>query len=156
MLSKCCCCVPLRTGSLILAVLGILGGFGMMRTGAWYDILDGVLCLIAYGALLFGAIKYHQGAVLVNLVFSAITIVLGILFVIIALASLETFVPQLRDNCASIPDLNQTGMTCSQLKSITVGTVAGTYAVGSLLSIYFWFCNYSFYLELKKGGGNPA
>ena len=111
MLSRCCNCVPLRDGSLILAVLGIQVGLGMMRTLAWYDILYGILHLIGYGVLLFRAIKYNQQAVLVNLVFTAKTIVLRIIFVIIVLASLETFILELRGNCASIPELKQVGMT---------------------------------------------
>ena len=111
MLSRRCRSVPLTDGSLILVVLRIQVGPGMMRTLAWYDILYGILHLIGYGVLLFRAIKYNQQAVLVNLVFTAKTIVLSIIFVIMVLASLETFLLELRGNCASMPELKQAGMT---------------------------------------------
>ena len=154
MLSKCCCCVPLRTGSLILAILGILGGifsFAGSR-GEWSSIIQGIFYLLSYGFLLFGAIKYNEKAVLVCLVLTAVSIIMGVVFCIIALANIEMIVPQLANNCAAmIDELDKLGMTCDQLKSATIGISAGTFIAASLVNVYFWICNYSFYKELKEG-----
>ena len=155
MLSKCCCCVPLRTGSLVLAILGILSGIGYfaMSKGSWGSIIQGIFYLLAYGFLLFGALKYNEKAVLVCLVCTAVGIVFGIIMCIIAIASIDTLAPQLADNCAAIIDeLNHMHMTCDQFKAGVIGTMAATFIIGSLLNVYFWICNYSFYKELKEGG----
>ena len=159
MLSKCCCCVPLRTGSLILGILGVLGGILSFATsrGDWSSIIQGIFYLLSYGFLLFGAIKYNDKAVLVCLVLTAVSIVLGVVFCIIAIANIETIAPQLANNCAAmIDELNKLGMTCDQFKSATIGTLAGTYIAASLVNVYFWICNYSFFKELKEGGGGAS
>ena len=161
MLSKCCCCVPLRTGSIVLGVLGLLGGFGnfLQAGGSWAYIILGIFYLIAYGALLFGAIKYNDKAVLVNLVVTAIIIVLGVVFAIIILVDIEVVVPEFANNCAFFAEeLGQaiTVETCDQLKALTGGGTAAVYFFAALLNSYFWVCNYSFFKELKGGSANPA
>ena len=159
MLSKCCCCIPLRTGSLILAILGILGGIGMFAQsrGEWASIIQGVFYLLAYGSLLYGALKYNEKAVLMSLACTALCIVLGIVICIIAIANIETITPQLANNCAAIIDeLKKLDITCDAMKSYTIGVTAGAFIIGSLLNVYFWICNYSFYKELKEGGGGSS
>ena len=159
MLSKCCCCVPLRTGSLIMAILGILGGIGFfaLSGGEWAYIIQGIFYLLAYGPLLFGALKYNEKAVLVSLAITALSIAIGIIFCIIAIANIETIVPQFANDCASIIDeLHRMNLTCDQYKSATIGIAAGSFIIGSLLNVYFWICNYSFYKELKEGGGGSS
>ena len=166
MLSKCCCCVPLRTGSIILAVLGILGGIGIFvgSQGFWFNIVLGVFYIFGYPALLFGAIKYCAKAVLVSLVCTAIIIVIGITFGIIMIASTETFVPDLANNCASMVDVSTNGGNgqvdltgfCDVFKFTTKVVAAGIFFPSALINFYFWICNYSFYKELKGGNGNPA
>ena len=170
MLSKCCCCVPLRTGSIILAVLGILGGVGLFvgSQGFWYNIVLGVVYIIGYPALLFGAIKYNDKAVLVSLVCTAIIIVIGTVFGIIIIASTETLIPELANNCASTVDVSTNGGNgqidfsgvCDALKNVaritTIVVAAVIFFSSALLNIYFWICIYSFYKELKGGNVNPA
>ena len=137
MLSKCCCCVELRTGSLVLGVLGLLGGVGQFAQGSfWGNFLLGIFYLIAYGALLFGAIKYNPVAVLVNLICTIIIMVLGVIVAIILLVGSTQFT-----------DSNQSGAVLS----VGIG-----YLLGVALNAYFWVCNYSFYKELKQGTSNPA
>ena len=173
MLSKCCCCVSLRVGSIILGVLGLIGGLIYMLVGtgvvgfassdggggiAWFYIICGLLCLIAYGALLFGAIKYNGNAVRVYLVSSAICIVIGVLFGVIVLASIKssdpvTSDPVFADDCASVP---LTKSECDMLKAVTIGMKANQLVISTLFGVYFWICIYSFYKELKSGGGYPV
>ena len=159
MLSKCCCCVPLRTGSIILAILGLLGGIGTFATskGFWGSYILGVVYLVAYGALLFGAIKNNDKAVLINLVFTGIIMVLTVILGIIVIASIGIFAPGLENNCAAIASwLRQNQITCDQFKGTTIGRAAGIFFVSALINGYFWLCNYSFYKELKGGNANPA
>merc|ERR1712126_545788 len=87
MLSVCCCCVPLRTGSIILAVLGILQGLGSFGQGNWPYIISEIIALAYGGCLLFGAIKYHEKAVLVALIIQGVMLAISALFCIIILAS---------------------------------------------------------------------
>ena len=166
MLSKCCCCVPLRTGSIVLAVLGILGGIGtfVASQGQWPQIVLGVFYIIGYPALLFGAIKYCRKAVLVSLVCTAFIIVIGIAFGIIFIASVETFVPELANNCATMVDVSTNGVNgqvdlsglCDVVRYTTIGIAAAIFFSSALINFYFWICNYSFYKELKEGDVNPA
>ena len=159
MLSKCCCCIPLRTGSIVLGVLGLLGGIGTFAKseGLWFNIVLGVFYIIAYATLLFGALKENGTAVLVSLVCTAIIIVLGIVFGTIIVASIETFVPEFANNCAAIANyLAQAHLTCEQFKSATIGVTAGIFFASALINIYFWICNYSFYKELKGENENMA
>ena len=160
MLSKCCCCIPLRTGSIVLAILGLLGGgaifaqFFAQSGGFWVYIVEGIFYLFAYGALLFGAIKYNEKAVLINLACTALLILLGIVFAIILLVSIEKFLPKFAYECTGI-DLKQ-GITCDDQKLATAGMPAGILIGSSLLNGYFWVCNYSFYKQLKEGYAHPA
>ena len=155
MLSKCCCCIPLRVGSIILAVLGIIGG--LLNIGYysnWGYVVFGIFYFIANGCLLYGAIKNNHAWVLVYLVFSGISIVLEILFGILVLASVEYLVPMFANNCALINDeLRDQKLSiedCDTLKSATEWTLAAVFMIGALFNIYFWICNLSFYKELKQ------
>ena len=158
MLSKCCCCIPLRTGCIILAVLGILSGIGMLIKGYsdWPYVIEAIVSFAASGPLLFGAIQNNQRAVLVGLIADALLIVFSIVFGIIAIASVETVIPELANNCDGIPDFDQLGVSCDDFKSTMKVTVAAAFVVGGLFNIYFWICIYSFYAELKTTTNNPA
>ena len=161
MLSKCCCCVPLRTGSLVIAVLGILGAlvFLALSKGEWLSIVDGIFFLLPYAFLLFGAIKYNDKAVLVCVVLTALSImiidasiILEIVFGIIAIVD-----PELAD-CKALNEV-LFFYDCDELRFSTIVKEA-VKLIGliglSLINIYFWICNYSFYEELKEGGSEAA
>ena len=159
MLSKCCCCVPLRTGSITLGVIGLLGGMGTFAKsdGLWFNIVLGIFYIIAYTTLLYGAIKPNGTAVFFSLVCTAIIIVLGIAFGVIIVTSIERLVPEFANNCAAIENyLAQAHLTCEQFKSATIGVTAGIFFASALINTYFWVCNYSFYKELKGENQNLA
>ena len=164
MLSKCCCCVPLRTGSLVIAVLGILGAFGIfvssnntqaykciykcidIDTGPqWANIVEGIFLLLPYGFLLFGALINNDKAVLVCLVLTALSIIIGIIFGIIAILNIETLFPELAAWSKNHP-----------IWSYARSVEASKLMCPSLVQVYFWICIYSFYKELKEGGGEAS
>ena len=138
MLSKCCCCVPLRAGCLVLGILGILNGIAAFFQGGeeWANITIGIFYLVAYGALVFGAITYNGIAVMVNLVCTAIIIILQIIAVIIVSASI--------------------GWVNDSDVQAVLGIAIMLYILEAVLNAYFWICSYSFYQELKEGSANPV
>ena len=87
MLSKCCCCISLRTGSLIIAILGILGGIIFLgHSMTFHGFL--ILVVPVYGFLLYGAIERNEYAVLVWLLFNGVAIVLKIILGIIVIVGI--------------------------------------------------------------------
>ena len=93
---------------------------------------------------------------LVNLVITGLCIALGIIICIIAIANIEIFAPQLANDCAGLIVDGRMNVNCDDVKSAAIGVTAGVFIIGSLLNAYFWICNYSFYKELKKGGGGSS
>ena len=164
MLSKCCCCVPLRTGSLLIAVLGILGAIGIFVSSTnkqaynklvdhsthlqWANIVEGIFLLLPYVFLLFGALINNDKAVLVCLVLTALSIIIGIIFGIIAIANIEILFPQLAAWNAS--------HSIWSYARCTLSVEATKLMCPSLVQVYFWICIYSFYKELKEGGGEAS
>ena len=131
---KCCCCVDLRTGAIVMAILEIIGGLGLfgkgVSAGLWPDILNGVVTTGAGACLLFGAIKYHQLATQVYLVFQMIAIVLagvGIIYAIVVFAALSG----------------------AAVALIVIPVII--YVIFASVHIYFWVCVFSFYKGLKTG-----
>ena len=77
-LTKCCCCVDLRTGAMVMAILQVLAGlgsFGGQASAGPGIVVNGVLALVAGLCLLYGAIKYEPTATLVYLVFQMLSII---------------------------------------------------------------------------------
>ena len=145
LLKKCCCCVDLRTGAIIIAILGILGALGNMGEGfSWVAIISTIVGLVAHGCLLFGAIKYHRVATLINLIISMLGIILMFIIAIIALVSIF----RLPSGCSE-------NLNCHAVETGLAVTV-GMYIPGGILAIYLWMCVYSFYQELKMGATNSV
>ena len=95
-LNKCCCCVNLRTGAIVIAILGILGSFGQLhdKEHIYIGIISDVIGVLANLFLLHGAIKYNKTTTLVYLIFEAIFIIgyiVGMCLVIAALVDNCTF-----------------------------------------------------------------
>ena len=146
-LKNCCCCVDLRIGAIVIAILGVVDGIGAFFTineGVGYDglttiqyifmCLGGAVKIIAGLCLLFGSIKYHQPTTLAYLVLNMISIH----FVVIG--------------CA-IGLIQSTG-------GIYIGYFNGLFYISYILvifsteiilNIYFWICIFSLYKGLKSG-----
>ena len=101
MLSKCCCCLRLRTGSLVLAISGIIQGLGLIALYNlyWAGFVQGILVLVAHQFLLFGVLKHNEIAIQICLLLETLIIFTGILFGVLAIVGIGPFVPQLFDNC---------------------------------------------------------
>ena len=157
MLENCCCCVSLRTRSIILGVFGIVGAIVSLIAsgGHWFYITDSIFYLLAYGALLLGAIKCSPRLIFVNLVLTALEVFIGIVFGIGSIAIMNDFQPELKSYCATIEDESiKTGMTCDEVRVAAIGNTCALFFVASGLNVYFWICSMSFYKQLKTVGGN--
>ena len=164
MFTKCCCCVPLRVGCMVLAVIGLMGAVGLIISGHsnWSNVVYGIFNIVPYAALLLGAIQNNHTAILFYLVLEAIAVILGIVFgVIVVAASTAILTTGLDVNCSQLNQLsgqhlNLSAQDCNEVKAGAIGIIAATFWISALLNMYFWACVYSFYKELKSGGGNSA
>ena len=154
MLSKSCCCIPLRTGSIIWAFLGMLGAIVTLAFsgGHWFYIVDAIFYLIAYVALLAGALLFNEKAVLVNLVFTGVGISIGIVLGIVAITSVSLLMPEFQKDCDAVAQQAPgSKIDCDHLKAATIATIASMYFWGSAVNVYVWYCNFSFFFELRNG-----
>ena len=125
--NQCCCCVDLRTGAIVIAVLDILNGFGNFSQGAT-GIVSGIALLVAGALPLYGAIKYHQMAVLVYLILEVIGIILLLIMAILVFVA---------------------GAQYGDIGAVAI--IGVVIFIVAALHFYFWLCVYSFYKGLKSG-----
>ena len=130
---KCCCCLDLRIGCLIIGVLQILGGLGNFKPPLeWYTIITAIVNIVAGACLLFGAIKYNPIGTLINLITTAIAVIFVFIVAIMAFVV--------------------AGALGSHSDEFLVYIIAGAvYLVAVAIEIYLWLCIFSFYKELKSG-----
>ena len=86
--TKCCCCVDLRSGAIVIAIFEILLGlthFRNIEDNIWASVIGAIVDSTAGACLLFGAIKYNQTTTIVYLVFFMIGIILYVIFAIMLL-----------------------------------------------------------------------
>ena len=150
-LNKCCCCVPLRTGAIIIAALTAIGGFASFSQGVqWFSIIAAILGLVSGGFLMFGAIKNHKIGTLLFLIVEMAQIVFGFAIVIYFITLADLFVYQACQKSGGCDPQTRDMVTYAFYAG--VGICAMVYALG----IYFWLCVYSFYQSLKEAVSNPA
>merc|ERR1712038_149943 len=104
LLNKCCFCVPHRTGNIIMAILGILGGVSMIGASkSQYDhatsVVDGIFHLVAYGFLLHGALENNKKSVLVSIICSGVVVAFGLLVGLVVVANIDIIAPDLANDC---------------------------------------------------------
>ena len=140
-LNNCCCCIDLRVGAIIIAVLQILEGLGSFaqysdgfdpKTG-WIAIVICILCLAPGVCLLYGAITYNACATLANLIITAISI---LMFMFGGIAVCVLF--------ALAANTGDSGIATNFFMIVGIFLI-----VTSVIDIYFWICVYSFYAEIK-------
>ena len=131
-LKKCCFCVDLRIGAIVIAILDIVGGITAFVTDYGKpeaNFVAGVVSIIAGLCLLFGSIKYHETSTLVYLVLHMLSIVLYAIsmFVLVGVAS------------------------GTALAAVLIPHTVGIFCTQIIIYIYFWSCVFSFYRGLKSG-----
>ena len=134
---KCCCCFDLRTGSIIIAILQIVGSIGMLGGTTSSSACWGGLVGIAAGiCLLVGAINSNASAILVHLIVAMINIiVLCVAGIGICAGSFATV------NAIDVAFVVPTALLVLGIWIILM----------ALIDIYFWVCVYRFYQLTKYG-----
>ena len=138
---KCCCCFELRTGSIIIAILqmvGLLGtlGWNMDRTWGMEPIWEtAIFCLFVIGVaigicLLIGAINFNPSAILVYLILAWIYIIL------ICLLGIYVCVLSFWGGKGPYTPVLLLGISIIAM---------------DIIFIYFWVCVYHFYQLTKYG-----
>ena len=130
--NKCCCCVDLRSGCIIIGILQIFGGLGNFRFLDWITIITGIVNIASGACLLFGSIKYNQIGILINLICTAVATVLGFVVAILFFIGASASINEESDDF---------------LIDIIVG---GIFLAAVVVEIYLWLCIFSFYLKLKS------
>jgi len=143
---KCCCCLDLRTGAIVIAVLGIVGSFvNLAFSTNWTMIGEIILMLVVSFCLLFGAIKVNEIAVLIYLILNILQIIsefaVGIFFLVAG--SAWKVVSQVHQDDGSTVTTEALGIAA---------IFGGVYIIlWACLDIYFFICVHSFYREIKDG-----
>ena len=93
---KCCCCIELRAGPILIAILQIFASFlNLMAIGkddvAWLHVTNTVVGLAVGLLLLVGAIEQNLTAILVYLVFDIVDILFGVVCAITMFAAAVQF-----------------------------------------------------------------
>ena len=140
--TKCCGCIPLRTGCLIIAILSIVFSFTWFVHTAFGYEYSVPLCLIGLASgvcLLIGVILNNQTLVLVSAILEMILVVVTLLFAVIFLALAGVFAS------------TAATMEVAPLETTVIAIFLTVVLIGVLLDIYFLVVVWSFYKELKSG-----
>ena len=131
-LEKCCFCVDLRNGAIVIATLHMVAAMGQFVTILvnWLGIADIILGLIAGAVLLYGAIKNNTVAIIIHLVLALLEIVF------LLATAITSFVAY---------DVGEDSFHTLALVS------GGLIFVWAIIEIYFLVCVCSFYQQLKSG-----
>lgn len=131
-LEKCCFCVDLRNGAIVIATLHMVVGMGHFVTMFinYLGIADIILGLIAGAVLLYGAIKYNTLAIIIHLVLALLEIVF------LLATAITSFV------------FYDVGEDLLQTLALVSGSLIFLWAI---IEIYFLVCVCSFYKQLKSG-----
>ena len=146
---KCCCCLDLRTGAIVIAVLGIVGSFGNLAFSTYWMMIGEIIWrLVVSFCLLFGAIKVNEIAVLIYLILNILQIIsefaVGIFFLVAG--SAWKVVSQVHQDDGSTVTTEALGI----LEALWI--FGGVYIILlACLDIYFFICVHSFYREIKDG-----
>ena len=150
--AKCCCCLPLRTGCIVIAVLTIVHSFTWYifgsrgpRIGYGYIVLINLWGLAEGTCLLIGAFVSNATLVLVHFILAIIGTVGTLILMIVNMVLWSTV---------------NTGTPTEQVDAGIVvmiwAIVISFLVIAYLVKIYFIVVAWFFYKELKTGGENIA
>ena len=163
MFRKCCGCIHLRTGALVIGTLDLIAGIcclnyvalsfrellpvlfleneggilSLLESTMYFGVNGAIICFLAGGFLLHGAIKLSRHTLFVHLIFSMIGIGMKVVYLL-------TFIIQ----CSRLAN------RCSHFGQFS-GIVMGGILVGASIKIYFWIIVYFFYKSLHNEESSP-
>jgi len=162
--NNCCfCCIPLRTGCIILAILGcIAGGYqgvnaiqnlGDITSATGYVQVIINICYLVSAILLFvGAIKENGPLIIPYLVVVAIYIIVGIILAIVVFVGGGVVADKAITHAKSQPGWNNDANDdVTEGLAIAASVMAGILVTVALLNVHFWLVVYAYYEELRDG-----
>ena len=151
--AKCCCCLPLRTGCIVIAILTIVHSFTWYIFGSrgprieyGYIVLINLWGLAEGTCLLIGAFVSNATLVLVNFILAIIGTV-GTLILVIVNSALGNY------SIGTPPQDEQVG---AGLVVVIWASIIIFIVIACLVRIYFIVVAWFFYKELKTGGENMS
>ena len=147
-LDKCCCCIDLRIGAMVIAVLEIIGA-GLFFFFGLYGLFS--IANIAAGlCFLFGAIKYNQVSVISSRVISMIATVFYTTVAILVFVGAVYYGSQ-RGQSKEEVDWQWTEEEANSVTGYIFLGLGGIIVIAVLVRLYFWICVFSFLQRLKSG-----
>ena len=143
-LKNCCCCLDLRIGCMVIAILQIFVGLGHLgRTPFTWNVFLGATLGVACGVvLLYGTIKNNQTATTIYLVFAVIAIVVHVIAAILIFVAVKQVAKEMNEIGEN------TDATVTEKEGNIIGIVL---LIVALVEVYLWICVYSFLKEVKLG-----
>jgi len=157
--NNCCfCCIPLKVGTIILGILGVLGGGGQairaiinigQISGAfgYSQVIINILYFVVCAVVIFGAIKENQNFLIPYLV------VAGIYVVVIFIFAILTFVGGAAVAGTAASEGHDEAATGVAVVGVTFGVI---FVIIGLICTHFWLVVYAFFEELRDGGENQG
>ena len=139
-LEKCCFCLDLRKGAIVIAIFHMVLALGQIFTMLRIVVTAiGVVIfgLVAGAVLLYGAIKYNTVAIIIHLVLALIEIVFLLATAIMIFVGVAAW-------------LNLNGGELHWLHTLSL-VIGGLISLWAIIEIYFLVCVCSFYQQLKSG-----
>ena len=140
---KCCFCLDLRIGCMVIAIITIIEGLcTLIRVPfTWYMTLVAITSTLSGALLLFGTIKNNITATtsyLVMEVFGIVAYMLATAFIFI-------------ESQTTSNSYHELGLTKKAKETRVAGDLIGILFVFMvLLQIYFWICAFRFVKELRS------
>ena len=130
--NKCCCCVDLRIGCIILAVVGlVLAIISIGISSGWGSIIGLILAIVANGCLLFAAV-YTNGTIQMRSIATLVYII------VVLLNAVLVFIAAI----LQIVDWADQGANHGNHAAIVVLRI-----IWVILDLYFALVAFSFYQE---------
>ncbi|KAJ3127527.1 hypothetical protein HK098_006205 [Nowakowskiella sp. JEL0407] len=171
---KCCCCIPLRTGTLILAFLLLFGQIGSIYSSRSYlyqyglpvyasytamgiDVLLAIFCVVGIIGVLRRNLKmvnFFAGFYLFLVILSFIKTAGAIALVIIYQSYISAYCELEAGNGAKTTQNIKSA--CETAYIIIAVIIGGVMFLISLLNVYFYLCVKSYAVELRKDQASYA
>ena len=140
--TKCCGCIPLRTGCLIIAILSTVFSFTWFfhsKLGYEYSVPVCLIGLASGVCLLIGVILNNQTLVLVGAILDMIGLVSTLIVAVVFIAAAGVFASTAATTAVD-------GFTTAFIVIFLTCVL-----IGIILDIYFLVVVWSFYKELQSG-----
>ena len=148
---KCCFCIDIRKGCLVVATSGILITLlslivlilaNIFDWSFYFKVAGCIIHLGGYGCLLYGARNENRSAITVFLSIEAVNLVYDLMKIIISLEILGRWIKSQR-------------YSYDEGFNLVIGWVVGNVLV-FLITIYFWICAFSYFKYLRNIGADST